>query len=111
LARLVKESEVDDLRTEMVDRFGPLPEVTEHLLELARLRIWAHGWGIRSIHLEGPYLVLGYTSRKKLDGLVARSDRRLRIADQASAYLPIGATAAGDGELFTAAKSLLRPAG
>ena len=73
----------DDFAAELVDRFGPLPEVVEHLLELARLRIWAHGWGVREIRLEDRYAVLGYSSRDKLARLVKRSDGRLRVADAA----------------------------
>ena len=47
LARLTTEAAVDDFASELADRFGPLPAVVEHLLELARLRIWAHGWGVQ----------------------------------------------------------------
>ena len=55
--------------------------MVEHLLELARLRIWAHGWGIESIRLEEHYAVLGYTSREKLARLALKSGGRLRVAD------------------------------
>ncbi len=110
LARLTTEATVDDFAGELTDRFGPLPEVVEHLLELARLRIWAHAWGIHEIRLEDRYAVFGYTSREKLARLVAKSAGRLRIADTASAYLPLvdpnGAAAAIFGDI----KALLRPA-
>jgi transcription-repair coupling factor (superfamily II helicase) len=107
LAQLTTESSVDDFANELADRFGPLPAVVEHLLELARLRIWAHGSGVREIRIEDHYAVLGYTSRDKLNRLVARSGGRLRVADAASAYLPL---ANGDeAEAFDEVKSLLRP--
>ena len=54
---------------------GRCREVVEHLLELARLRIWAHGWGVQEIRLEDRYAVLGYTSREKLTRLVEKSQR------------------------------------
>ena len=60
------------------------------MCKLARLRIWAHGWQLGSIHLEGQYVVLGYKNRRQLDLLVARSSGQLRIADDQSAYLPLG---------------------
>ncbi len=107
LARLTSEAAVDDFGNELSDRFGPLPEVVEHLLELAHLRIWAHRWGVREIRIENQYIVLHYTSRDKLNRLVARSAGRLRVADAASAYLPL---ASGDeSAAFNDVKSLLRP--
>jgi transcription-repair coupling factor (superfamily II helicase) len=109
LARLTTETAVDDFAGELADRFGPLPDVVKHLLELARLRIWAHGWGVQEIRLEGRYAVLGYTSRDKVRQLVTRSQGRLRVADAASAYLPLTDGAADPAHAFTAVKSLLRP--
>jgi transcription-repair coupling factor (superfamily II helicase) len=109
LARLTTEAAVADFASELSDRFGPLPAVVEHLLELARLRIWAHQWGVREIRLEDRYAVLGYTSHAKIARLAARSGDRLRIADAHSAYLPLiggpGEPAAAFGEV----KTLLRP--
>ncbi len=110
LARLTTENAVADFQAELVDRFGPLPEVVEHLLELARLRIWAHGWSIREIRLEGRYAVLGYTSRDKLARVVKRSGGRLRVADAASAYLPLECGVEDAAAVFADVKSLLRPA-
>jgi transcription-repair coupling factor (superfamily II helicase) len=109
LALLTTEAAVDDFASELSDRFGPLPAVAEHLLELARLRIWAHQWGVHEVRLEDRYAVLGYASPEKIRRLVARSGRRLRIADGASAYLPLeNGLAAPDGA-FGEVKSLLRP--
>ena len=79
----------------------------EHLLELARLRIWAHESGVREIRIEDRYAVLGYTARGKLDRLVKRSDGRLRVADAASAYLPL--PNGDEAAAFEEMKSLLRP--
>jgi transcription-repair coupling factor (superfamily II helicase) len=107
LAQLTTESAVDDFGNELADRFGPLPSVVEHLLELARLRIWAHQSGVHEIRIEDRYVVLGYTSRDKLNRLVARSSGRLRVADGASAYLPL--PNGDDAFAFEEMNSLLRP--
>jgi transcription-repair coupling factor (superfamily II helicase) len=109
LARFTSEAAVDDFASELSDRFGPVPAVVEHLLELARLRIWAHSWGINEIRVEGSYAVLGYTSREKIQRLVTRSGRRLRIADASSAYLPLTDRATGAAGAFDEVKSLLQP--
>jgi hypothetical protein len=84
-----------------------LPEVVEHLLALARLRIWAHSAGIREIRIEDRYAVLHYTSRDKLNRLVSRSGGRLRVADAASAYLPL--PNGDESSAFEEVKTLLRP--
>jgi transcription-repair coupling factor (superfamily II helicase) len=111
LARLTKENAVDDFARELADRFGPPPPEVVHLLALARLRIWAHRWGVREIRLEDRYAVFGYTSREKLSRLVEHSGGRLRIADAASAYLPLGKGTIGAEAIFADVKALLQPQG
>ena len=110
LARIVAEEELDDFRVELADRFGAPPASVEQLVELARLRIWAHSWRINAIHLEGRYLVLGFTDRAKIADLVVRSGQRLRVADAKSAYLPMGKEVSDIQEILEELKSLLRPA-
>jgi transcription-repair coupling factor (superfamily II helicase) len=109
LAGLTTQSAVDDFASELSDRFGPLPPVVEHLLELARLRIWAHRWGVREIRIEDRFAVLAYSSREKIGRLVARSSGRLRIADAVSAYLPLNRAVAPPASAFDEVKTLLRP--
>jgi transcription-repair coupling factor (superfamily II helicase) len=110
LARLTSEAAVDDFASELADRFGDAPPEAAHLLALARLRIWAHGWGVREIRLEDRYAVLDYTSREKLARLVERSGGRLRVADATSAYLPLKNGAADPASIFDEVKMLLQPA-
>ncbi len=109
LARLTTEATVNDFASELSDRFGPPPAVVGHLLELARLRIWAHGWGVHEIRLEDRFAVLAYTSREKMNRLVKRSAGRLRIADASSAYLPLAGSDNDAEAIFADVKSLLRP--
>jgi transcription-repair coupling factor (superfamily II helicase) len=109
LAQLTAEAAVDDFASELSDRFGPVPTVVEHLLELARLRIWAHSWGVREIRIEDAFVVLGYASRDKIQRLVAKSGGRLRVADASSAYLPLTDRTAGAAKAFDEVKTLLRP--
>jgi transcription-repair coupling factor (superfamily II helicase) len=47
LASIKKMSELLDLREEMVDRFGALPEVCEELLRVVKLRIMCRDVGIK----------------------------------------------------------------
>ncbi len=109
LSRIADEAELEDFQVELADRFGPLPAAVEQLIELGRLRIWAHAWNISSIHQEDKYLVLGYTNPKSIELLRAKSAGQLRVADASSAYLPMPQAVTELEEILTQLKSLLRP--
>lgn len=49
LARAATTGEIDELRRELRERFGPLPTEAEHLLDLARLRVLGATLGIQHI--------------------------------------------------------------
>ncbi|MBM4187856.1 MAG: transcription-repair coupling factor [Gemmatimonadetes bacterium] len=53
LARATGAGEIDELRQELRERFGPLPEVAEHLLDLSRLRVIGAPLGIQHILVRG----------------------------------------------------------
>ncbi|MCE9547984.1 MAG: DEAD/DEAH box helicase, partial [Planctomycetia bacterium] len=108
LGRARTDSELDELVAEMADRYGPLPPPAQRLVELSRLRCHAGLWGIGSLHLEDEYLVLGYQDRPRIEQLARRSGR-LRVVDEVSAYLPLGAQVKDPQAVLAAAKSLLRP--
>ena len=78
-------------------------------MELARLRIWAHRWGVQEIRIEDKYAVLHYTSREKIARLVKHSQGKLRVADGSSAYLPLSVGVGDAVGVFAEIKSLLRP--
>ncbi len=109
LARVTGRSDLEDFRVELNDRFGPLPAETERLLALAELRIDAHGWRIRSIHLENRYAVLSYTSGRRVRELASLRGGRLRVVDERSAYLPLPEGVAKPDQILTELKLLLQP--
>ncbi len=49
LAGAVTDAEVADLRVELLDRFGPLPELAERLLDIVRLRVAARALGVEKL--------------------------------------------------------------
>jgi len=53
LARGVSSGEIDELREEMRERFGPLPEEADRLLDLSRLRVLGGALGIQHILVRG----------------------------------------------------------
>ncbi|MCE5267392.1 MAG: transcription-repair coupling factor [Planctomycetaceae bacterium] len=108
IARISNASELEDIVAELADRFGPPPPPVQHLLELAGIRIAAHRWGITSIHLEDPYAVFRYTSRRQIERLAAASHGQLRVVDAASAYLPLEHGVTQFAAVFAEVKSLLQ---
>jgi transcription-repair coupling factor (superfamily II helicase) len=55
LAEVTSDAEVDDIRAEWEDRYGPVPDAAAKLLDVARLRAEAHRLGVREINVtKGP---------------------------------------------------------
>ena len=55
LSEVVSDSQVDDIRAEWEDRYGPVPVEAERLLDVARLRAEAHRLGVREVNVtKGP---------------------------------------------------------
>ncbi|MGC4001706.1 MAG: hypothetical protein QM811_00510 [Pirellulales bacterium] len=65
LSRTTQESDLQDLRVELIDRFGEIPAPVDKLLQLSSLRILAGTWGIDSIQREEIYAVFGYQDRAR----------------------------------------------
>ena len=53
LADVTTQAEVDDIRTEWEDRYGPLPDPAEALLTVGRLRAECHRLGITEMQITG----------------------------------------------------------
>ncbi len=56
MADAVSQQELIDIREELVDRFGELPEPAEELMKLAALRVRAKGYGLTEVVLQGKFL-------------------------------------------------------
>ena len=103
-------AELDDLQTEIVDRFGLLPEPAKNLLRIARLRIAATALGVERLDV-GPTsgsLVFGADTQVdpgSLILLVQRSGRTLRF--EGSTRLRFTGDFQEPEERFAAAQSLL----
>ena len=53
LAAVTDHAEVDDIRAEWEDRYGPVPPPAEALLMVARLRAECHRLGLRDVSITG----------------------------------------------------------
>jgi len=63
LTQPADEAEIDDIRAELIDRFGALPMAAVYLLEIMRLRVLLKGLLVKEIELAGADLVLSFHER------------------------------------------------
>ncbi len=110
LTRLASYDEVESIRTELRDRFGPLPECAERMIAFAELRLDAAVWQIQAIYLEGDFIVLAYADRNRIEQLVKlRGAGKIRVVDSRKAYIKIKSAAKQPDVLIELLKSVLRP--
>jgi transcription-repair coupling factor (superfamily II helicase) len=79
--------DIDRLRAELRDLFGPVPDQVSYLLELCQIRLWAAGWNILSIIVQGPDLVFSFPEGASGVDLFARYHGTVRIPDPRTVYL------------------------
>ncbi|MEY4181156.1 MAG: transcription-repair coupling factor [Planctomycetota bacterium] len=109
LSRITLYDEVDMLRKELADRFGPPPDPVERLLALAELRLDAAIWQVAAVRREEQYLVFAYSDRRRIEQLSRLCKGKLRVVDAKHAYLTVPADWQTPDRLWRLAKSVLRP--
>ena len=72
LAAVTTPSEVDDIRAEWEDRYGPVPEAAEALLAVGALRAECHRLGLRDVQIVGNQARLGPLDLKTSEELRLR---------------------------------------
>ena len=98
---------LNELKEELRDRYGPLPEPVEKMVQIRELQILAIRWQIDDIHLEPNYAVFGYRNPKKINKLVRLSTTPLRIVDDREACLVLPHGLSDPDELLVLLKSVL----
>ena len=63
------DEELDQILSELRDRYGPLPEAVEHLEQYGRIRILADRLGVESIDREGQAVVIKFRPDEKAQRL------------------------------------------
>jgi transcription-repair coupling factor (superfamily II helicase) len=71
-------AEVEEIESELRDRFGPPPAEVESLLAVLQLRVLAHAAGARSIGRKGPFVAIRWADSHPLD----RSRLKRRLSDE-----------------------------
>jgi transcription-repair coupling factor (superfamily II helicase) len=79
LAEVTSDSQVDDIRAEWEDRFGPVPEEACRLLDVARLRAEAHRLGVREINVTKGPAFGGPAWTARVSPLVLKASQQVRL--------------------------------
>lgn len=87
LASTERLEHVDEVRDELRDRFGPVPDTAENLILLRALQLNSWQWGIQDVRLEDGYARFQYRDPQRINSLGGRFGRDFRIVDTESAYL------------------------
>jgi len=111
LASCRDDADVDRIRDELLDRFGPLPSEAVNLLEVIRLKILARRLGVVAVDVSRGEIVLsaGETTNvdpQRLLNLLKQGGGGLRVAPNHKIYAPVPRRR-GPEALFTAARRLL----
>jgi transcription-repair coupling factor (superfamily II helicase) len=67
LAEAPTEAALEDLQVEMVDRFGPLPEAAQRLVEATRVRIQACALGVAKVRAGAKGLTLDFEAQARIE--------------------------------------------
>jgi transcription-repair coupling factor (superfamily II helicase) len=71
IAAASEDAAIDEVVAELKDRYGPLPEPVQRLMEVARLRVLARSAGVAEVVLQGGYVRFG--------GVDLPESRRMRL--------------------------------
>jgi transcription-repair coupling factor (superfamily II helicase) len=90
LARAATSSEIDGLRDELRERFGPLPVMAETLLDMTRLRVMGAALGIQNVLIRGDEARLTFRpgTAPRLAGLTSALDH-VQLAAEVRRTVPL----------------------
>ena len=119
LAAVTSDGEVDDIRAEWEDRYGPVPDEAAKLLDVARLRAEGHRLGVREINVtKGPGFG-GPACTARVSPLELKTSQQIRLnrlfkgavykAEQRQLVLPIAKTPDLAGTLVDLLRTLVPP--
>jgi transcription-repair coupling factor (superfamily II helicase) len=86
LARVEHIEEVEDMKREFKDRFGPLPQPVDNLLYIMKIKILAAGAEVNSVSIQGRQIII------KPQETVIASVAKQSLVKSYSAAVKIGAT-------------------
>jgi transcription-repair coupling factor (superfamily II helicase) len=107
LTRIDNFNQIDELRNELADRFGKLPESASRLLALAELKLEAAIWLVSAMYLQDKYFVFKFQDRQRFAQL-SRIRPAIRLIDDNTAMVTLKSTNFTPEKMLALAKSLLQ---
>ena len=92
--------ELGEFKSELEDRFGPVPAPVGRLLAVKRFQLACRDWGFTEATLEDGYVRFRYDDADRMTELKGRLKKNLRVADRRTAYIPLPNPAATDEALL-----------
>jgi transcription-repair coupling factor (superfamily II helicase) len=106
-ASVLKAKEIQEMKAEIKDRFGPLPEFVENFLIQLEIKLLAEKAGVESISVQNQQIILGYPEGKTLPQ-PWEFDLKARFGET-SVWLPINpADSDWNNQLKSVLQNLLR---
>lgn len=109
--------EAEELSEELVDRFGDLPPAVEHLLAVARLKIYGRLYGIEVISQKGEDISVKIAAsqtdqihREKLASLGNQFDKRIRFDQGPSIIMNVRCKGLDDSQIMQLLEDVLKNA-
>ena len=104
--------DLENLHSELMDRFGRPPREVLHLLALTDLKIEAAVWQVDTIRLEdqdgATYIVYEYADEARIRQLAKSAGKRLRVVDARCAYAELQSDVDDPTAVLAEAKSVLQ---
>ncbi len=97
LARLREAAKLADFKSELADRYGPLPEAVDWLMRTTEIRLLCVKWQIGGVHRVANDFIFSFRSRKKAETLEKLTHRRIKLVDDKTMYLRLKPEEDGDG--------------
>jgi transcription-repair coupling factor (superfamily II helicase) len=112
LASAPDDADVDRIRDELLDRFGPCPEEAANLLAVIRLKIAARRLGVAAVDVSDGDLVLTaapttHIDPRRLVNLLTHPTLGIRVAPNHRIYAPLPESERDPETIFAAAQRLL----
>ena len=107
LTRLDKFVQIEELKEELIDRFGPLPAPVKRLLSLSEVKLEAATWQIASIYRQDKYLTFRFRDRSRMAQL-NKLRPMIRIIDDQTAIVTLKSTLIKPEKMLALVKSLLQ---
>jgi transcription-repair coupling factor (superfamily II helicase) len=107
LTRLDQFDQINEIESELKDRFGPLPKSVMRLLALSEVKLLAASWLIDAIQLRDKYLCFEFADRGRIERL-SKERAMVRIIDDNTAMVTLKSGKIAPMKLLNLVKSLLQ---